>query len=250
MPRFEDVYSISGVGVSINKFLTIREDTQLDMTSKEIRTIHRDSVYPFYTHYNVDELYDELGSGTAVKGYLKKVSLFAKTIHMGKNEGMVKIASIRTLPNLEEMTFAVPMIVDATLRMIHPHTHRIWAELAMLVQSLQEFPNKLRRLYIVPGIVRAVRVNINDFDEYLEEEVLCDMTEGSHLHTMRRMGMPVLFSNFLPIRQGFCVLEELKVPHRLLSLTAKNTLERDISLIDWDFLKSGVFSMIIDLFTP
>lgn len=249
MPRFEDVYSIQGLGFTINKFLTICDDARLDMTSKEIRTIHRESVYPLYSYYDVDELYDNLGSDIAVKGYLKKISPYAKTITMRKNEAMVKIASIRTMPNLEEMTFAVPLILDATLSMIHPNTQRVWADLGMLIQSLQEFPNKLRFLHIVPGIVRIVRVNVNDFDEYLENQVLYDTTEGSHLHIMRVFGLPVLLGNFLPKRQGCCVLEELTVPHRVLSLAAKNTLEADIRLIDWDFLHTGVFSMILELLT-
>ena len=159
----------------------------------------------------------------------------------------MKISSIRTLPNLEEMTFAVPMILDTTMGMIHPHTYRIWAELAMFVQSLQEYPNKLRKLHIVPGIIRIVRVNMDDFDEYLQDEILEDTTEGSHFAIMHRFGFPVLFSNFFPKRQGYCVLEQLKVPQRLLSLAAKNTLDSDIKLVNWDFLNRGIFSDIIDL---
>jgi hypothetical protein len=247
--NFQDIYEIPGVGYTINRFLNIRDDTKLDTTNNVIRKIHRESVYPLYTHYNVDGLYENIGSEKGVKEYLRKVSPYAKTIRMKRNEPSVKIASIRTLPNLEEMTFAVPMILDTTLAMIHPHTTRIWAELAMFVQSLQEYPNKLRSLHIVPGIIRIVRVNMNDFDEYLEDEILEDKTEGSHLAIMHRFGFPVLFSNFFPKRQGYCVLEELKVPYRLLSLAAKNTLDSDIKLINWDFLSRGIFSGILDLLT-
>ncbi len=249
MRTFEEIYQIPGLGHNINRFLTVKDDTRLDTTNKVIRKIHRDSVYPLYTHYDVDELYESIESEKGVKEYLRKVSSYAKTIQIRKNKASVKIASIRTLPNLEEMTFAVPMILDTSLAMIHPHTSRIWAELAMFVQSLQEYPNKLKKLHIVPGIIRIVQVNMNDFDEYLQDEILEDNKEGSHLAIMRRFGFPVLFSNFFPKHQGYCVLEELKVPYRLLSLAAKNTLDSDIKLIDWDFLSRGIFSGILDLLT-
>ncbi len=239
MPSFTDVYLVPDIGQLISTFFNIRDDARLDSTNKEIRDFHRAAVYPLYNIIDLDAISEEVDDPVP---YLKKMTPFAEKITSTLNPGRLGIPTVRKMRNLREVTYAVPLVVDTTLRRIHPTTYRFWELVDSFLQSLFMFPNAVETVNIVPGAIVLVRTD-PDRDDFLEEHVLNDTTEGSHLQIYRRYGMPVVMNVHKPAAPTHGTrLSRVHLPGRLASYGMKN-----LHYEDWNTDITGIASLLLDL---
>jgi hypothetical protein len=229
MASFDDIYHIPLVGHTIHKFLDLQDDACLDSTNKDIRDFHRKYVYPMIRKLDLDTLQDY---STHVS-YLKKISPFLEEITCQRNSGQTALPSVRCLPNLKHVTYAVPIVLDTTLQRIDTSTHRLWAHVNGFLRSLALVENNVETVNIIPGVVKLVRVDIEE-DEVLEEHILEDTTEGSHFQLYRRYGMPVMLN--------FRLTKDIpvKIPGYLTSVSVEK-------FINWNTEHTGITSLILDL---
>lgn len=229
MASFEHIYQIPLVGYTIHKFLDLQDEACLDSTNKDIRDFHRKYVYPTVRKIDLDTIQDY----TNHVAYIKKISPFLEEIICRKNSGQTALPSVRCLPNLKHVTYAVPIVLDTTLQRIDRATHHIWAHVNGFLRSLSIVENKVETVNIVPGVINLIRVDIED-DEILEEHTLEDTTEGSHLRLYRQYGMPVVLNFRLPKDIP------VKIPGYITSVSVEK-------FIDWNTQDTGIASLILDL---
>lgn len=236
MPSFENAYFIPNVGSLINNFMRPEDDIKIDSTSKSIREFHREWVYPGYRHMNIDDIYENASSSRAALAYMTKMNPYVEEIECFRNVHGVKLPRLRSLPNLQDITFAVPIILDVTLRRIHPNTQELWRSVNMFINAAVTQENSLQKISIVPGVIVLVRTDPVT-NEYLEEHVLEDMTEGSHLQIFRRYGLPVVLHAPMGARHI-----DIKIPLQLASWVTKNG-----GFTDWSVHETGIASVLLDL---
>lgn len=235
MRSFEDVYLIPNVGAAIHGYLSTEDEARMDSTSNEIRAYHREWVYPMHRTIDIDKLYDGAPTFVASK-YLTKMSRYVEHIHCRRNECGVKLPRITCLPKLKTLTFAVPTILDTTLRRLHPNTHMLWSSVDTFLASVLRRHRYLEKIHIIPGVVILARTDVISGD-YLEEHILEDTTEGSHLQIFRRFQMPVHIIMPYHAREI-----DIKFPFQLASLASKN-----LGYTDWSVHETGIASVLLDL---
>ena len=234
---FESVYFIPNVGNLIGSFLCIEDELRLDSTSKSIRQFHREWVYPMYRLLNVDDIYAEASSSRAACKYLTKMSPYAETVECFRNQHGAKLPGLRCLPKLRDITFAIPLIIDTTLRRIHPNTQELWASVNMFINSVVTQEHTLEKINIIPGVIIVVRSDPGS-NEYLEEHILEDMTEGSHLQIFRRYQFPVTLHIPRTVREV-----DITIPLQIASLATKNK-----NFTSWSVHETGIASALLDLY--
>lgn len=241
MPSFSDVYLIPLVGNLVHSYLSPKDDAEISNVSEEYTEFHEEYIYPMRREIDLDTL------GEDPLPYLSKVSPYVESITCMRNPSCVALPSVRTLPKLRTLTYAVPLVLDTTLRRIHPATHQYWAKVNDFLQSLFTVDNCVESVRIIPGPVHLVRTN-PDSDDYVEEHILEDTTEGSHLQLYRKYGMPVVLNVYRPRTMFFGDdLRELHVPMRMASLAMQNWCADAPGCTGWDAQATGIASVILDL---
>lgn len=238
MPSFETAYFIPNVGGLINRYIGPEDETNLDMTSNAIRGFHREWVYPGYRYLNVDRICNKSSLRPAALKYMTKLNPYLEKIRCLRNECGIKLPSAKCLPKLTEITFAIPLILDTTLRRIHPDTQELWAAVNAFINAAVTREHAVQKIHIVPGVIVLVRTEPAT-GQYVEEHVLEDMTEGSHLQMFRRYQMPVALHVPRATRRV-----EIKMPLQLASLASKNGT---LCYTTWSIHETGMASVLLDL---
>jgi hypothetical protein len=239
MASFLDVFGIPNVGYNISDYFTFEECLKFDCVCKDVREINRDTVYPMYKTICLDTVVESLQDHVGVGSYLNKMSPYVHTVVASKNSTGVCIPRINKLPKLREVTYAVPLILDVTLQIIHADTHRLWQGVNNFLQSLTSVDNKVEMVNIVPGTITLLRTDV-DTNETLDIRVLHDMSAGTHLRMYRRYQMPVTLMTRLPKIKIFTA------PSQLMSLPTKNMAQEISQYINWDTTE-GPGSFFMDL---
>lgn len=239
---FEDVYLIPNLGALIWSFLPIEDEMRMDSVSTTIRQFHREWVYPTYRSIDIDTLCTYTSSSVSPPKYLTKLSPYLEEITCVRNEQRLKLPRIEALPNLKRITYAVPFILDTTLRRIHPHTQMLWAAVNTFIRTSMMRPNQIESIDIVPGVILCVRTDPEDDENYLEQHILEDTTEGSHLQLFNRYGMPVII--MLP--PAYLQYIPMKFPFRMANYVGK-TIAKRLHYTDWSVHEWGVASLLLDL---
>lgn len=230
-------YSQLGVGQSISDYLNVRDEMALDCTCKTIYESNRAHVYPYYDHVHLDEVASG-HSDEIMTAYLRKLTPYLRCITSEYNHRRILIPLIGELPKLEEVRYAVPLILDVTMRQIHPDTYRFWIRLRAFLNSVAHTPNQLKKLEIVPGEVVLVHTNPLE-QEYLDEHSLHDNTEGSHLHAFRFFQMPLLFILDYPEKIQHI---QLHAPTYIMNLGSKKFVHTE-----WSDMSTGALSRMLEL---
>jgi hypothetical protein len=229
-------YSIPGLAYSISDYLNVRDEMALDCTCWAIHTANREHVYPRYDNINLDEVaygYPE----KILRAYLRKLAPHVQQITSDYNNQRILLPMIANMPKLETVRYAVPLILDITMRRIHPDTFRFWIRLRAFLNSVAHTPNVLKKLEIVPGEVVLVHTNPGE-DDYVDEHVLRDNTEGSHLHAFRHFHMPVVLILDYPEQMNI----ELRAPTYLINFASKKFVHTD-----WSDTSTGTLSRMLEL---
>lgn len=241
MPSFSDVYLIPLVGNLIHSFLPPKDDADISAVSEEYTDFHDEYVYPMRRELDLD------GLGEDPLPYLAKVSPYTESITCARNPACIALPSVRLLPKLRTLTYAVPLVLDTSLRRIHPATHQYWANVNNFLQSLFTVDNHVESVRILPGPVHLVRTNPGS-DDYVEEHILDDTTEGSHLQLYRKYGMPVVLQALRSRTMFFGdSLREIHIPKRLVSLAMQNWCADVPGCTEWDAQTTGIASVVLDL---
>jgi hypothetical protein len=237
MDCFSRVYGIPFVGARLHSFLTSEDDAGVDCASKTVYDIHRSDIYPQRPTLDLDTL------GPSPLPYLKKVSPFVRTIISETNPGRIVLPTVRMLPSLETLTYAVPLLLDTTLRRIHPSALVLWSKLNAFLQSLYTTEHRVQSVRILPGPIILMRTDLETGD-VLEEHVLDDFTEGSHLAVYRKYGMPVVLTASRPRTPFFGeTLQELHLPTDLMSYG----MQKCVQHTSWSVQSTGIASVLLDL---
>ena len=229
-------YSTFGVAQSIADYLNVRDEMALDCTCWAVHAANREHVYPYYDNINLDEIAHGY-SEKILKAYLRKLTPHVRQITCEYNNQRILLPLIAHMPKLETVRYAVPLILDVTMRRIHPDTFRFWIRLRAFLNSLAHTPNALKKLEIVPGEVVLVHTNPGE-DDYVDEHVLRDNTEGSHLHAFRHFQMPVVLILDYPEQMNI----ELRAPSYLMNVASKKFVHTD-----WSNGSSGALSRMLEL---
>jgi hypothetical protein len=240
MDAFSSVYSVPFLGKRLHSFLSVADEAELDSTSKTLHTLHRKDVYPLTHTLDLDKVGRET---TAPIPYLKKVSPYVRVIQCTRNPGRIALPTVAKLPSLVSLTYAVPLLLDTTLRRIHPSTLLLWSKVNAFLQSLYTTDHRVRTVRIVPGPVILVRTDV-DTGDILEEHVLDDCTEGSHLQIYRKYGMPVVLSVARPRTPFFGEsVGEIRIPTALMSYG----MQKSVQHTSWSVHSTGIASVVLDL---
>lgn len=238
MTSFLDVYTVPDIGNNIHSFLTFTDESNLDKVNKEVYTFNREYVYPMCKTVDLDTFHSQPN----FLNYLKKITYYIEHLTCKHNSSRTGIPTIRYMPSLKEITYAVPLVIDSTQRRIHPATHRLWGLVNNFLQSLYTHKNFVKKVNIVPGCVILVRCDPIT-DEFLEEHIINDTTEGSHLELYRWYGMPVVLNVVRPTVLYFGTeLESVHCPFLLASYNMEK-----IHCTDWNKQETGIASVILDL---
>ena len=239
MTTFLDLYLNPLQGKLIHSFLSVCDDQALDSTCKEIREFNRNHIYPLYT---------EMDTANSNLAFIRKVSSYVKTLIVRDTR---RPLFLNYMPALEDITFVVPLVVDVTFRRIYEDTHSTWRDIAGFLQLLAVTPNNVHTVRIVPGNIKLLRIDVPTGD-ILEERIVQDSTEGSHLQLYRFYQFPPFISFFIPAIQsckGMFKVETLHYPSQLATRSGKNTLHNIITnYTTWDINTTGLASMFFDLF--
>jgi hypothetical protein len=230
------LYSIPGVAQAISDYLDVRDEMALDCTCSLIHEANREHVYPYYDIMDLDHVAGRY-SDTILRAYLRKLAPYIREITSEYNPRMLLLPLIQKLPKLETLRYAVPLIMDVSMRRIHPDTFRFWVNLRSFINSVCNVPNQLKKIDIVPGQVMLVHTNPGE-DEYFDEMVLRDNTEGSHMHAFRYFQMPVVMIVDYPN----LLTAELRAPKQIMDLTSKKIVHTD-----WSNEPCGVLSRMLEL---
>jgi hypothetical protein len=240
---FLDLYCQPLLGYTIDSYLGVEDESRFDATSKEVRAFKREWVYQMYRVMDIDTLVENCENIEWAKLYLRKMNPYLTRVECRCNFHEFQVPTIRNLSNLRELTFAVPLVLDVSIGSIHPNTYQIWGSVDRFLQSLATRPNKLEHVSIVPGILKLVRTDPTT-QHYLDEKIVYDTTEGTHLRYYRRFGLPVMLMFAIP-KQNHFRLKSFKCPSWVLPLSTREKTKN----IDWGTQEEGVGSMFLDLFS-
>jgi hypothetical protein len=247
MATFEDVYTVPNLAYEISSYLNVDDEMALDRVSKAIHDTNREWVYGMYRNVNIDHMIDEASSVEAAMTYLKKIGPYIRTMAFDGNRREVSMLPVKFFPKLEELEFAVPLILDASHRQIDVSTHRIWGSMRTFLSSLTKTPNNVQRIRIVPGIIKIVETPFTGPPIRSSECFVDDRSPESHLRMYRWFRMPtVLWPHVWEIP----ILKEFHAPLYLLSYGSRMMIqESKIIVTDWpDRDKSGIMYMASQLF--
>jgi hypothetical protein len=240
---FLDVYCQPLIGYTIDSYLGVEDEIRFDATSKEVRAFKREWVYPTCRNMDIDLLTEECENLEWAKAYLRKMNPYLESVYCGQNIYDFQLPTIRSMPNLRSITFAVPLIMDVTLGCIHPNTYRIWASVDRCMQSIANTPNKIEHVNIVPGVMKLVHSDPISGD-YIDEKVVQDCTEGTHLRYYRRFGLPIMLMFSIPKDNHFHV-KSFRCPSWVIALAMREKMLNT----NWNTQEEGVGSMFLDLFS-
>jgi hypothetical protein len=227
----------------INRFLGIEDQFSIENTCKDTQQFQMDFVYPMTKTLDVQTLSDRTRTRRWVTRYLEKVQQHVRVLEPCYNHAYVP-PTIEHLPNLREVTVAVPLILDATRQSVHPTTQIAWGELNRFLRSLTIHPNQLETLRIVPGIIKMVRTDL-DTNAILDQHIVDDIEEGSHLRLYRVFDLPiVLYGLNAENLQG----KTIHAPSSLMALSLRHAMKNCKGYTDWSGHTQGHASILFDLF--
>lgn len=241
--EFLDLYCVPLLGNNINTFLKVEDQAELAATCRDARHFQIDFVYPMCKTLDLQALYDQSRTPRWVQRHLENTDPHVRVLKPCYDYTFMP-PTINTLPNLREITIAVPLILDATHQSIHPTTMIAWAELNRFMRSLTTHPNKLETLRIVPGIVQMVRTN-PETREILDSYTVPDREEGSHLRLYRVFELPVALYGFNP---EHLTCKNIHAPASLMALSLRTELRKKKAYTDWSGHTQGHISILFDLF--
>lgn len=230
------LYSIPGVAQTIADYLDVRDEMALDCTCSLVYNANREHVYPYYDVVNLDHVAGRY-SDTILKAYLRKLGQHIRHITSEYNQRKLLLPLVHQLPKLETLRYAVPLIMDVSMRRIHPDTYRFWINLRSFINSVCNVPNSVKKIDIVPGQVLLVHTTPGE-DDYFDELVLRDNTEGSHMHAFRYFQMPVI----LIVDYPHLLQAELHAPKQIMDLMSKKIVHTD-----WSNEPCGILSRMLEL---
>lgn len=240
---FLDVYCQPLIGYTIDSFLGVEDEIRFDATNKEVRAFKREWVYPMYRTMDIDVLVETCENIEWAKLYLRKMNPYLTKVECPHNLHDFQLPTIRNMSKLREITFAVPLIIDVNMGIIHMHTYQIWSSIDRFLQSIAVTPNSVEIVNIVPGVMKLIRTDVESGDT-LHEKIIYDTSEGTHLRYYRRFGLPVVLMFTLPKDNCFGA-KVFKCPSCVISYATRQKTRS----IDWGTQDEGVGSLFLDLFS-
>jgi len=195
-------YTVPGIGNVLHAFLPIEDRLRMDCVSKEIRAFHREHVYPHAKSLNAELVMDDAQNREAGLSYIQKISKYAETILCVPNKYELTLPSLRGIPKVKHLEYAVTMFVDVTTYDITPRTSDQWTAVEDLIHSLAEDDDHpMRDIVIVPGNIVYLRTS-PEGDE-LEAYTLEDQAEATHCAYYRRFGYDPIYIPMCMYRKEF-----------------------------------------------
>lgn len=240
---FLDTYCIPLVGYTINSFLKIEDQFVLAATCKDAQTFRTDFVFPMCKTLDLQALSERTRTRRWATRYLDNVVGHVRVLKPCFDYTYMP-PTIDRMPNLREITIAIPLILDANQQRIHPITQMAWAEVNRFLRSLTVHPNKLETLRIIPGVLKLVRAE-PETNAILDEHLVHDIEEGSHLRLYRVFELPIqLYGLNAEQLQG----KRIHAPSQVMALSLRHAMKNCKGYTDWSGQTQGHATILFDLF--
>lgn len=235
----QSVYTTPGIGNLIHSMLPIEDRLRMDCVSKEIRTFHRQEVYPHLKSLDAELVMDEADCRQSGVSYVTKVSMYAESIRVVPNNHDLKLPGIHTMPRVKSLEYAVTMFVDVTMYDVMYRTSEQWASVeGVFVDLAEDDRHPLQTVRIVPGNIRFARTNPETGEE-TEAYVLEDQNEATHCAYYRRFGYGTIYIPMCMYRKAFC----FHLPEYLVAEVAREQHGKKITY--WDRGDAGSIGRLL-----
>ena len=229
MPSLEDVYLVPGLGHELRSYMGLKDRMCVDMTCSEIKKNH---MYEYTL--DTDSFSDD---PQLVALYLSKHGKNIREIKMSKNKHCLALPeNLKSMPNLEKITYAVPLYIATETKSIEYTTIQCWQSIERFLDTLMTTTHKVKEFYVTAGdIVFRTTIAKNTY-----EDTPMNMTnEGIHnsIYTLLR-SYPLVRE---PVREDIreTALKKVRICLSMLSPKACFYLRKFTTVSDWGFADAG-----------